>query len=467
MTPLEFPTRLADLSLNDSSHNPSLYANLKSIRKSTLSVSNRLNSIVKDAEFVKEVSCHLGLPLVANERCGSWYIDPADKAGSAYFKSTDGHHGQWDFSPRRLNLQLFPILSAHGGAILVDSTRRGKNLPDAFSKTVPIWVAVVNRALFPEATSMHRFQSPPPPDNIQPSELSQIAARLDGFTKTFCHLGLDLQRLRSQLGGPIRVSWAINRQSDNGYDLGDESGVTSSSRDLHPSCHHLVLCSASRRVRGAEISEGGYIQGAGDDSEGWSHNLTAQLFWQHKDLLMRSPEDELPALIKTLLEQDGNSRLSSMAATRIIPTTTMFIASGPLDGFGSFDLIVNCQGDSQNSTSKAVYLKCRPGKSGSKDLRDQVSVAVNAIRDKLLRQSESQILVTCSTGKDLSVGVAAAALCLLYDNEGQLRAANEHPLVDKHLVKQRLAWITSSKADANPSRATLQAVHSFLMRRPE
>ncbi len=41
------------------------------------------------------------------------------------------------------------------------------------------------------------------------------------------------------------------------------------------------------------------------------------------------------------------------------------------------------------------------------------------------------------------------------------------PLVDKLLVKQRLAWISSAKPDANPSRATLQAVNSFLMRRPD
>jgi tRNA A64-2'-O-ribosylphosphate transferase len=418
MTLSEFPTTLAGLSLNDSSHNPSLYASLKSIRKSTLSIQNRLNSILKDAEFVKEVSRHHGLPLVANERCGSWYIDPADKAGSAYFKSTDGHHGQWDFSPRRLNLQLLPILAMYGGAILVDSTRRGKNLPDAFSKTVPIWVAVVNRALFPEVTSMHHFQSPPSPYDIHSSEISQIEARLDGFTKTFCRLGLDLQSLRGQLGSPIRVSWAINRPVDAEYDLGDDYGGAGFSRALAQPCRHIVLCSASRRVRGAEISEGGYIQGAGDDSEGWSHNLTAQLFWQHRDLLMKTPEDELPALIKELIAQDENSRQSSTAATRIIPTTTMSIAIGPLESLDGFDLIINCQGGTLNSTPKVVYLKCRSGKLGSKDLRDNLSVAVSAVREKLCLHPESQILITCATGKDLSVGVAAAALCLLYDDQG-------------------------------------------------
>ena len=31
--------------------------------------------------------------------------------------------------------------------MLVDSTRSGKQLPDALSKTVPIWCTVINRAL--------------------------------------------------------------------------------------------------------------------------------------------------------------------------------------------------------------------------------------------------------------------------------------------------------------------------------
>jgi len=35
--------------------------------------------------------------------------------GSAYFKSTDGHTGEWSFSLRRLNLQLFEVIGAYGG----------------------------------------------------------------------------------------------------------------------------------------------------------------------------------------------------------------------------------------------------------------------------------------------------------------------------------------------------------------
>lgn len=104
LSSLEFPTLSSSLSQT-----------LATLRRSTLSVTNRLRSIEADALFAQEVSQYYGLPLVANERCGSWYIPPENKAGSAYFKSTDGHSGQWNFSQRRLNLQLLSIAREHGG----------------------------------------------------------------------------------------------------------------------------------------------------------------------------------------------------------------------------------------------------------------------------------------------------------------------------------------------------------------
>lgn len=95
----------------------SISQTLSSLRRSALSVTNRLQSIEADATFVQEVAEQYGLPLIANERCGSWYISPDAKKGSAYFKSTDGHTGQWDFSFRRLNLQLLPLANEYGGLV--------------------------------------------------------------------------------------------------------------------------------------------------------------------------------------------------------------------------------------------------------------------------------------------------------------------------------------------------------------
>ncbi|EXJ93109.1 initiator tRNA phosphoribosyl transferase [Capronia epimyces CBS 606.96] len=461
MPSADFPTKLADIILNDSSLNPSLYASLRSIRKSTLSIPNRLNSVLADSEFAKQVSEHFKLPLVANERCGSWYIEPADKVGSAYFKSTDGHHGQWDFSLRRLNLQLLPILGKYGGAVVVDSTRRGKNLPDAFSKTAPIWVAVVNRVLFPELPSTHGLQHPPPPDELGLSEISQIEARLDRFARAFSQLGLNLANLRDELKHPIRVTWAINGRFDVNDDSVDdklEGGVDEWT--------HLVLCSASRRVHGAEASEGGYIQGAGDDSEGWSHGLTAELFWKHRDELLQTPEVDLPDLIQQWCDCGNDEGVSESQFTKIIPTSNLHIGVGPVSNVQGFDLVINCQGEIPPSP-RQLDLKCPSGKFGSKDLRDKLGMVCDTVKQHLRKGKDCQILVTCSSGKDLSAGVAVALLCLFYDDQGLVQDDYQSSSVDKQLVKQRLAWITCSKADVNPSRATLQAVNSVLMQRPD
>lgn len=88
---------------------------LGDLKRSNLSITNRLKSIKQDAAFVERVARFYGLPLVANERCGSWYIDPDLKKASAYFKSTDGHTGQWSFSTRRLNLHLLEVIGRCDG----------------------------------------------------------------------------------------------------------------------------------------------------------------------------------------------------------------------------------------------------------------------------------------------------------------------------------------------------------------
>lgn len=54
-------------------------------------------------------------------------------------------------------------------------------MPDALSKTVPIWCAVINRALFPSDTAYHAVNFPP--NYLGASEESQIERRIDGFVK--------------------------------------------------------------------------------------------------------------------------------------------------------------------------------------------------------------------------------------------------------------------------------------------
>ena len=80
----------------------------------------------------------------------------------------------------------------------MDSTRAGKRLPDALAKTVPIWCAVVNRALrlrsavsdgADTASDSAEAQTPwledgdlhTPPGVVGAHEHAQIATRLDGW----------------------------------------------------------------------------------------------------------------------------------------------------------------------------------------------------------------------------------------------------------------------------------------------
>lgn len=103
---------------------------------------------------------------------------PPDDNPAAYFKSTDGHTSQWAFNLRRANLHLLPIIVAHSGIVLVDSTRRGKRHPDALSRTVPIWCAVINQALGFNNEHSCLFT---PPDAVSPSEHAQMEEKIAGW----------------------------------------------------------------------------------------------------------------------------------------------------------------------------------------------------------------------------------------------------------------------------------------------
>ena len=52
-------------------------------------------------------------------------------------------------------------------------------MPDALSKTVPIWCVVLNRLLFEDRPDSHELRVPE--DAVGASERSQIESRIDGL----------------------------------------------------------------------------------------------------------------------------------------------------------------------------------------------------------------------------------------------------------------------------------------------
>ncbi|KAK5115912.1 hypothetical protein LTR62_000368 [Meristemomyces frigidus] len=430
---------------------------LGDLKRSNLTITNRLTSIQQDADFVARIAAVLQLPLVANERCGSWYIRPHLKAGSAYFKSTDGHFGQWGFSLRRLNLHVLELVGRGGGCVIVDSTRRGKSMPDALSKTVPIWIAVLNRVLFPELTGFHHLCTPS--EVVSLSEHSQIEARLEGFVEALRGLKLNREQLRRTLSKPLRPVFVTPEDEPHLQALEDNGEY-----------HNIVLCTASSRSSQAVHHSSGYVQGAADDSESWAFGLDARTFWAWVAELRNTPEKDLPAKIQLILQSRRNHK--ERRPTLIQPTSDIWISDNAAakEACGEFDIIVSCglavdPDLSASMRGRYIHLTCDTGKNGSRQLRSQLPKL--EILPSLLRP-ETKVLVSCTTGEDIAVGVALAIICQFCNDSGgkmdlSSDKAREVQVLNKTLIKQRLSWIMIALPDATPSRATLQSINAYLM----
>ena len=222
---------------------------------------NRLRSIARDAAFVRELASKVPLPVVANARAGCWY---AHTKHVARFKSTDGHRGQWALSLRRLNLDFLRIVVAHDGALLVDATRRGRSLPDALSKTVPIWCCCANRA----AGLAEELRLPP---CVADEEATAIKARLDACVSLMRQHAPHLS-----LKKPLRCLWVVN---------GDDKTIA-----LPADATPIVCVSAS--------APNGDLQGAADDEEAWAPpGFTADVFWRNPHILEEASDDGVEAAV--------------------------------------------------------------------------------------------------------------------------------------------------------------------------
>lgn len=240
------------------------------------------------------------------------------------------------------------------------------------------------------------------------------------------------------------------------------------SQPAFPDFHPIVLCTASRRVNGAEASEGGYIQGAADDHEAWAGGLTPKIFWSNKDKLLSTNEDQLPSLIVELIKEE---RGPDAIPVLIRPTTSLYVSKTQNLDTSPFDVVISCAPKPLTTTNanhlktkRYLHLQCQTGKLGSRDLRVQLAHLPNFFAR--LPSAPGKILVCCPTGRDLSVGVALAILCLYADDEGDVSPQRTNPRIDKTFIKRRLTWLTTTDPTFNPPRGTLQSVNAILMPDP-
>ena len=202
-------------------------------------------------------------------------------------QSTDGHSGNWAFSAARLNWHVAVLAAERGGCLLVDATRSAtKRFPDALSKTVPIWCAVLNAALaafrgaaVAEACAGASLSLP---TWVADSEAAAIQQRLPGMLDTLLSLGADVAGLAAALHRPLRCLWLT--QASPLWALPDAASLPFTPI-ICVSASAPMLGHGQRRVSG-DAASFVYVPGAGDDEECWSGGLTAQLFARHRAELL-------------------------------------------------------------------------------------------------------------------------------------------------------------------------------------
>ncbi len=342
-------------------HQESLHLLQRRVASSTHDLRAHLLSIVADSASVDELRSFLStsasdnervFPVYANKRNGCWYRGKHAFDGEAYFKSTDGHVGQWLFSHARLNLETLRTAISAGGLSLVDSTRRGKRFPDSLTFTIPIWCGVMNTLLARgnNINSKDFWPCISIAPHIPPSMISLLVSRVhelantvpDLLAATIVRTAATVVDVESKSLRPIVPIW-ISPDSDGSLDWqsGSLLGCDSTSvmtpvwansdladvvmdalcagRDALaalPFIPFLLLsCSGARQgdyVNTTGISSSNndnsdevveldshvtrnswrYIQGAGDDEEAWSHGLTPYLFWNNIQYILGTSSEE-------------------------------------------------------------------------------------------------------------------------------------------------------------------------------
>lgn len=342
-------------------------------------------------------------------------------------------------------------------------------MPDALSKTIPIWCTVLNQALFPShPSSSHTLHVPP--TVVSDSERSQMSSHLPLFLTSLLALQPDIPSLRHHIQKPLRPLW-VTPDDELTPEMVDE---------IKTAYHPVVCCTSSRRVVGTEMSEEGYIQGAGDDTENWAHGLTAPLFWGNQRQLLGTPEGDLPGLIEMLV---ANSEAGGQAVgelKRVAPRLLVGALSAEKTLASSQGKEVCVVTLVPKTTEKETWEKSKrhmevglgKSKTASRFLREALPSICEFV-SRFLQAPETtdgkankEVVILCESGRDLSVGVALALYCWCFvDSAGTIRSAavDQEQNHNKASIRVKLGHIMTAFPDANPSRASLQSVNSFLM----
>ena len=359
--------------MTSSSLSDPLHVMQRRVRGEQGALRNHLLSILQDAEQVELLrSLMPGTPVVANLRNGLWYAAHFD--GTCYFKSTDGHDCKWSFSLSRMNLDLARVAASNScegrGAVVVDSTRRGKLFPDSFTATVPIWCSVLNRLVFDEDDDAGAFHAPPWMAN---TAISQIEAQIPQLVNSVGDMTRAIVRdmLRPLLigAGPLQPVWVC--VSEDG--TLDWSGARAEQFVGDGFCGvrwtPIVLFSCSPvTIDGAHSQHHSWhhIQGAGDDEESWARGLTPAMFWAHKDDILASDyQGDVDEAVERIVAE-GNT--PALHPYQPLPCSVFALGkSGLYVGRGSWGALLDAAANPIHVSGIIEFLPCNGSPSAAED----------------------------------------------------------------------------------------------------
>eukprot|EP00038_Savillea_parva_P016285 m.16486 g.16486 ORF g.16486 m.16486 type:complete len:903 (+) comp3390_c0_seq1:1-2709(+) len=439
---------------------------------------DRLHSIAHDAAFLAEIrDLYSTLPVLANLRGGLWFAPRFDD--TCYFKSTDGHYGQWHLSPKRLNVHVIERATTHGGCLIVDTTRRpGMTFPDSFAKTIPIWATCINRTVLhghatvptvvspqsrqgsdpdtpsPQRPPEHDFDFTPadalalhvPRERVCDKEKALICARLDDMVDKLTTSSVDLStvvdRVRSR---PLKPMW-LNVHSRIFTDMVPDYRTAPFAPVVcvgasDPSLHGTVL-RVGRQMGMSHHTDHvfTYCQGAADDEESWSQGLTPKLFWDNVDLILSAAPGCVASVVSHVVQAgqihhmhvkvtdesgDSNAQTSAVQDRGFhneIGATSLFVggrrAGRPPQCWEWFDAVVNVTTEEYDQADRpptAHYIQL-PVAEGKRDRYRLEALLPTALRFVYTHlRRQRRVLIHCAQGRDRSVGVTVAVLAAFFN----------------------------------------------------
>jgi tRNA A64-2'-O-ribosylphosphate transferase len=417
---------------------------VKEWRKRRARARYRLLSIERDFKFVEKVVALSPWPVLANQRAGSWYahplLCPSLSTTSCYFKSTDGHVGTWAFSLKRLNLQILDVVSSRrcGGCFIVDASK-SKTFPDSFSRTIPIWCAVINESVVHLAkhhgikldadlwggdTQQFLFT---PPEVISNEERREMLTKVDGHLTNFLACcSIDEEWLLRTVRKPLRPYWICNNNEIDSVEL--------PCYDANKyNCLVCISCSNSNTSR-SDVPW--YTAGAADDDETCLRGLTPALFWDNRETILADggSDGDTDRIINVLVKQakkddeewyhhngrpdDAAKNFSKIGKSGIAIGTRR--AGRPPECWDHFDVVLNVTtmeydgfGSGDCVPPGKAYLCCpvAEGKKDKYELERWLAVAIVFVATNLV--SGRKVLIHCAQGMDRSVAIAMA-VCVIF-----------------------------------------------------